>query len=134
MGSRSVTLLAVALSAIQAGCATADRAATKSGMPLSHLGNISFGQPRVGTLRVVVPVEYSGDDRHTNSAIAPYKIESRLQGKEIEITVLASLGGGAENGHRLVLPASVNGRYTVFYLDPDGSRHEVGVIEIPDSL
>src|SRR5262245_13575564 len=35
-----------------------------------------------------------------------------------------------ENGYRLVLSANLEGEYTVYYRDPDGSWHEIGPIEI----
>jgi hypothetical protein len=61
----------------------------------------------------------------------PYKIESNLKDKEIEITVHTSVPtGDHENGYRLVLPVNLEGEYTVYYRDSDGSRHEIGPIEI----
>jgi hypothetical protein len=122
---------ALTIATLPTGCGTAIRVATKEAKPFSYVGNVTFGEAEVGSLHVVVPVKYSGGDWSKNSGIVPYRIDSTLKDKEIEITVHTSVPtGNHENGYRVILPATVRGEYTVYYRDPDGSRHEIGPLEI----
>ena len=35
-------------------------------------------------------------------------------------------------GDKLVLPMDTQGKYELFYRDPDGTRHQIGELEIND--
>jgi hypothetical protein len=40
--------------------------------------------------------------------------------------------GASENGYRLVLPGDTRGTFALYYRDPDGTRGEIGTLEISD--
>lgn len=82
----------------------------------------------------MVPLEYVGGEWHNNSAIVPVDVIASVENREIDVTVVTSAATNSNDtdGDRLLLPMDVRGTYEVFYRDPDGTRHEIGELEIND--
>jgi hypothetical protein len=114
------------------GCGATVRKLTREAKPLTYIGQVQFGEPKRERGHVVVPLKYRGGAWLRNSAIVPVDVKERVKGREIEMTVLTSVHTDipASVGRRLNLPKESEGRYRVFYRDPDGTRHEIGVIQI----
>ncbi len=131
---RDCFLLAASLAVASAGCDAAVRTATREAKPLGYIGQVQLGTPTKEDDRVVVPLKYVGGAWGQNSAIVPMNVKSAVQGTEIEITVVTSVAtdGNATKGDRLVLPENCKGSYTVYYRDPDGTRHKIGELSVPE--
>ena len=122
-----------AIALAHCGCAPLARLATEEPKPLSYVGRIEFGEPAEEDGRVVVPLAYSGGEWHRNSAIVPSSVDGAVIGGTIELTLLASVpAGSCEAGYRLDLPGGTQGTYEIYYRDPDGTRHEIGKLEIAE--
>ena len=123
---------AVCVWLVIAGCATAVQYATREHQPLRYVGDVHFGKPVIAKRAVVIPVSFTGGDWYKNSAIVPYKIDGKVKGAEIELHVVTSVatkdGGAAQ---QMALSGRPTGTYTIFYLDPDGARHNLGELTIP---
>lgn len=118
------------------GCQSAAHVATRKPQPLSYVGTIRLGPPVVSESEITVALEYEGGEWLANSAIVPVMVKSTVKDKEIDITVITAVAGGAAGanpgpGYRLVLPADLTGDYKVFYVDPDECRHFLDVVRIP---
>ncbi len=129
-----LSLLAPALFVVITGCDSAVRKASREAKPLAYVGQIQFGQSVKENGLVVVPLKYHGGEWGQNSAIVPIGVEFTVKDMEIDITVVTSVAtdATAKDGYRLVLPTDAKGKHKVHYLDPDGTRHEIGVLEIND--
>ena len=112
------------------GCASIARRFSVERRPLTFVGQVSFGTPQVHESRVVVPLTFTGGEWGRHSAIATYRIESRVSERTIEMTVLTSLVGDEPVPQELRLGRVAPGQYFVAYRDPDGTRHPLGQIEI----
>lgn len=115
------------------GCGAVVHTATKEPRSLSYVGKVQFGVPVQEQKHVVVPLKYVGGQWGLNSAHVPAKVESVIMGRRIALTVVTSVpvqGADPLRGYRLILPGDCRGKYTVFYLDPDGTEHPLGEIEI----
>jgi hypothetical protein len=77
-----------------------------------------------------VPLAFSGGEWDRHSAIAHYRIDSRVSDRTIEISVLTSLVGDGPVPRELDLGGVAPGHYAVAYRDPDGTRHPLGQIEV----
>jgi hypothetical protein len=109
------------------------RKVTREPRAFSYVGQVEFGEPVKGNGQVIIPLSYTGGEWARNSAIVPVQVDTTLKDTEIEMTVTTSVAtNAATHGHQLVLPEHVAGEYTVYYRDPDGTRHEIGSIEIPE--
>lgn len=117
------------VAALAAGCSWVAPIATSEATTLEYVGAVKFGQPIREASCVVIPLSYEGGQWARNSAIVPFKVTSEVKGSEVEMTVITAVGD-AEHGYRLVLPAGSKGQYTVFYRDPDGTRHKLDVITV----
>ncbi len=106
--------------------------ATREAKPLAYVGQVQLGQPANEDGRFVVPLTYLGGEWRQNSAMVPIDVECTVIGIEIDITVITAVADDTDvdDGHRLALPADSKGKYTVFYRDPDGTRYEIGELEI----
>ena len=126
---RWVFLLCVAF--LLAGCS----AASQKRQPLDYVGQVQFGQPAVRGGEVLIPVTYVGGKWNENSSVVPYKIDSRVVDSRIEITVITAIATGKadpdRNGYEIRLPAGTQGKYTVVYVDPNGTRHELQAVDLP---
>lgn len=131
---RNCFLLAASLAVASAGCDAAVRTATREAKPLGYIGQVQLGTPTKEDGRVVVPLKYVGGAWGQNSAIVPMDVQSAVKDTEIEITVVTSVAteGNATKGDRLVLPENCTGSYTVYYRDPDGTRHKIGELSVPE--
>jgi hypothetical protein len=129
---RYLTILTAAV--LLGGCSGIVRSATAKHQPLSYIGEVSFGTPAVEGRTVTIPVSFSGGEWAQNSAIVLYRIRSRLSGQEIEMTVTTSVASGNVSRPQLVLPKVYPGEYSVFYRDPNGTRHQLSGIIVPPSL
>ncbi len=127
-------ILAVSLAVACSGCDAAVRTATREAKPLGYIGQVQLGTPTKEDGRVVVPLKYVGGEWGQNSAIVPLDVQSAVKDTEIEITVVTSVAtdGNATKGDRLVLPENSIGNYTVYYRDPDGTRHKIGEISVAE--
>jgi hypothetical protein len=97
----------------------------------SYYTPITIGSPVAEGRRVVAPVSLV-DAQPVNSALAPYRIKTRISGHEIDMTVVVALaGGGSLKKYQLDLTGVPSGDYTVSYRDPDGTRHKLGQITVP---
>jgi hypothetical protein len=112
------------------GCTSIARRVSVERRPLTFVGQVSFGTPEVRESRVVVPLTFTGGEWGRHSAIATYRIESRVSDHTIEMTVLTSLVGDEPVPQELRLGRVAPGQFSVAYLDPDGTRHPLGQIEI----
>lgn len=114
------------------GCTSSlARRATVERRPLNYVGQVAFGMPRIDERRVVVPLTFSGGEWERDSAIATHRIESHVDGRTIEMTVLTSVADGEPAPQELRLGGTAPGSYAVVYRDPDGTRHPLGEIELP---
>ena len=113
------------------GCSAIVQRTSARRVPLSYFGQISAGVPVVADRRVTIPLSFSGGDYAGNSAVAPYRIKSRVSGGEIDMTVVVALvGSGSISKYQIVLSGVSPGDYTVFYRDPDGTRYKLSQIAI----
>ena len=128
------SLLAAALVVTHAGCDATLRTATREAKPLAYVGQVQLGEPTNEDGHVLVPLKYLGGEWGQNSAIVPTDVKSTVKGMEIEMTVITSVATGtdANQGYRLALPEDSKGDYTVYYRDPDGTRHEIGALKITE--
>ena len=116
------------------GCKAAVRTVNREAKPLAYVGQVQFGKPTNEAGQVVVPMTYVGGDWRQNSAIVPIDVDATVSDSEIEITVVTSVAtdDDAKKGHKLILPADSKGEYAVYYRDPDGARHQIGVVRIEE--
>ena len=118
------------------GCQTAAQFATQKPKQLRYVGNVVFSPPEVTPSAVTVPLEYGGGEWDGNSAFVPYRVKSAVKDNQIEMTLIECVAGGDAGakpvpGYRLELPPGTHGAYEVFYRDPDGTRHRLGMLQIP---
>ena len=133
--TRVTAVLVIGMCAtLAAGCQWAVQTATREPVSLAYVGDVEFGQPISEESRVVVPLRYEGGEWAKNSAIGPVGLTCEVNDREVQMTVITALGPGAAEdvrpGQQLVLPAGSKGEYTVVYRDPDGTRHNLGVINV----
>lgn len=102
--------------------------------PLGFVGDVSLGTPAREGRRVIVPLSRTGGTWGMNSGACFYEVESRVSGREIDVTVVTAVCRSSVRPppFRMVLRSVSSGVYTVYYRDPDGTRHRLGEIEIPD--
>lgn len=132
MLGRASLLLVAGLTLALGGCSTLVQHASARRVPFSYFGQVSVGVPVVEQRTVVVPLSFSGGDYMMNSGIAPHRIKTHVSGSEIDMTVMVALvGDGSMSKCQFVLSDVSPGAYTVFYRDPDGTRHRVGQVVIP---
>lgn len=113
------------------GCSAIMQHTSARQVPLCYFGQISVGVPVVEQSSVVVPLTLS-EAPPINSALAPYRIKAHISGNEIDMTIVTALvGDGSLKKDQLVLSDVSPGDYTVFYRDPDGTRHKLSQITIP---
>ncbi len=132
MGVHRFQIMLIAILAL-GGCASIAQRASVERRPLTFVGQVSFGSPQVRASRVVVPLTFTGGEWGEHSAIAAYRVESRVSGRTIEMTVLTSLVGDEPAPQELRLGSVAAGQYAVVYRDPDGTKHSLGQIEIPST-
>jgi hypothetical protein len=127
-------LLAPAILITLMGCDATVRTVTREAKPLAYVGQVQFGEPTKEGGQVVVPVKYVGGEWMQNSAIVPIDVESTVKDAEIEMTVITSVAteNDANQGYRLILPKESSGKYTVYYRDPDGARHQIGEVQLEE--
>ncbi|MDF1844774.1 MAG: hypothetical protein P1U77_25460 [Rubripirellula sp.] len=114
------------------GCNSAVRSITREPQPLAYVGQVQLGEPTNEDGTVVVPLNYVDGQWLQNSAIVPIDVETTINDSEIEMTVVTSVAteGGTEKGRRLILPEDTTGEFEVYYRDPNGVRHQIGVVLI----
>ena len=113
------------------GCSAITQRATAERQPLSFVGDISFGVPTVEGGRVTIPISFTGGEWLRNSAIVPYRVRSDVSDSEIDVTVTTAVAGnGNAAPPQIVLSGVSPGDYTVFYRDPDGTRHRLSQVVI----
>jgi hypothetical protein len=113
------------------GCSAIAQRSSSKPVPYSYYTPITIGPPVSEGRRVVVPVSLV-DAQPINSALAPYRIKTRISGHEIDMTVVVALAGDRSlKKYHLDLTGAPSGVYTVSYRDPDGTRHKLGELTIP---
>lgn len=126
-------LLLVVTWILLAGCGPVVHVATQEPRPLTDVGQIQFETPFRGDRGIVVPLTYVGGAWHVNSAHVPVEVKSTIEDSEIRLTIVTAVHtkrARKNQGRELVLPLDAGGEYKVFYLDPDGTRHEIADAEI----
>lgn len=124
-------LLAAGVFFALGGCSAIAQRTSSKPVPYSYYKPITIGAPVVEGHRVLAPVSLV-DAQPVNSALAPYRIETRTSGHEIEMTVVVALvGDDSLKKCQLDLTGFPSGDYTVSYRDPDGTQHLLGQITIP---
>jgi hypothetical protein len=121
------SLLIVSIIVALCGCSSIEQWAFASKVPFSRFRDVSLGVPVFEGRQVVVPVVLV--DAEMASAASLYYIKTRVSGSEIDMTAVITLEGAGK--YQFVLRGVSPGDYTVFYRDPDGTRHKVGQITIP---
>jgi hypothetical protein len=115
------------------GCHSAIRDGSQEAKPLAYVGQLQFGIPVKRGGQLVVPIAYRDGQWAANSAVVPVSVVSKLEGNEIEITVITSVGSRrVDEGYQFAIPDTAKGRYMVYYRDPRGTRHGLGSIEIAE--
>lgn len=116
------------------GCNSAVRSITRQPQPLAYVGQVQLGEPTKEAGQVVVPLNYVDGRWLQNSAIVPIDVETTINNSEIEMTVVTSVTTerGTERGRQLILPEETAGEFEVYYRDPDGVRHQIGVVLIEE--
>lgn len=129
---RCVLLAVVAVAIVLPGCNAFVRFVTKDAQPLRYVGAVSLGEVTVEDGQIVVPLAYHGGEWRRNSAIVPHSVDAKVTGEAIELTVQTTVSTGPrKHSHHLLLPAGTAGKYTIYYRDPDGTRHEIGILDLP---
>ena len=107
---------------------------------MQSLGGISIGDPyrEEGMWSLPISCDVSGSKKITvkptllNSALATAETEAAVEGNAIYVTIVTSMM--SHNKGSLCKPAALgglpNGDYSVFYRDPDGTRHALGSLSI----
>jgi hypothetical protein len=113
------------------GCGAAVQLATREPRPMSYVGRVILGSPRLDSDRITVPIKFEGGEWSRNSALVPCGIETAVADRSIFITVATALSAGDAWPSQITVPHLAAGSYSVIYRDPDGSLHEVGSIEVP---
>jgi hypothetical protein len=112
------------------GCSLIAQRISAEPVPYSYYAQITIGSPVAAGRRVLVPVSLM--DAQINSALAPYRIRTRIAGHEIYMTVVEALAGsGSLQKCQLDLSGVPPGNYALSYRDPDGTRHKLGQIKVP---
>jgi hypothetical protein len=130
-----MSLMAVCGLATGLGCQPMMQFATQQPQPLSYVGHVQLESPAISKQEISVPLSYQGGEWAANSAIAPLNVETTLEGKTVYMTVVTALAGKHDElrlGHRLRLPPDLAGDYDVVYVDPDGTKHSVDVLQLPE--
>jgi hypothetical protein len=133
--ARHSAILASVLLFTLVGCDATVRTATREAKPLAYVGQVQLGKPTTNEGgRVVVPLKYIGGEWLKNSAVVPVDVKAAVKDTEIDITVVTSVAtnSNGKDGYDLALPKHSTGKYHVFYRDPDGTRHDIGELEITD--
>ena len=132
--SRQVFLWIVFSSLVLSGCGVVIRAVTEEPRPFFHVGSVTFGEARQVGTEIHVPVTLGKGPWQGNSGEFPTRIITRVEGRQIEMTIHFSGSlDHVEKGRRLVLPSGLDGIYEVLYRDPDGIRHPVGKLNLNGS-
>ncbi len=107
---------------------------------MQSVGGISVGDPfrEDGTWFLPVSCDVSGTRKVTveptrlNSALAAADVRIQVKGTAVYVTVVTTMV--SHNRSSLCKPAALGnlpvGTYSVFYRDPDGTRHKLGRISI----
>ena len=115
------------------GCSAIMEHASARQVPFSYFGQIAVGAPMGEHRNYIVPLSFSGGNYAMNSGVVPYRIETHVLDSEIEMTVVIALAGkGSLSKYQIVLSDVSPGDYTVVYRDPDGTRHKVSPVVIPN--
>ena len=120
-------LFAAGIFSVFCGCSSIKQWTFAYKVPMSYYKIVSVGVPVVEGRQVVVPLVLS--DAGMNSAESLYRVRAHVSGSEIDITALTTLEGDGKE--QFVLSGVSPGDYTVFYQDPDGTRHKLSQITIP---
>lgn len=135
LGLRNAVRLFLMTAALLAlgGCATMVRSVTSEHRPLNFVGQLSFDEPvaRAGEIRV--PVRISGGKWGQNSGLMVDRIETRVRGGEIEVRINSALVSGEPVAKELRIRGARPGDYPIFYRDPDGTRHPIGALKLPEA-
>lgn len=116
------------------GCLDPVGFASEKPVPLTYVGQISFGEPIKSDNRVIIPVSYAGGQWLMNSAWVPYGMDVEVKDGAISFTDKVSLPGNnhPEAVRQIVLPGSTHGVFRLRYKDPDGTSHDIGSVYIRD--
>ncbi len=107
---------------------------------MHSVGGISIADPfrEDGTWYLPVLCDVSGTRKVTveptrlNSALATADVRIQVKGMAVYVTVVTTMA--SHNQSSLCKPAALGnvpvGTYSVFYRDPDGTRHKLGKISI----
>jgi len=114
------------------GCTSVLRFGFSEAQPFSFFGQVAVGAAVADGRRFHLPVFASGGQLMQNSGIIPWKIETEIHDRTIELTVYTTLADGKHPGvSGIDLPAVPPGGYEVVYRDPDGSRHPLARVVLP---
>lgn len=105
---------------------------TAQDRPLAFVGNIAFGVPQMRAGETIVPLTFSSGEWLQHSAIALHRIDTRVADRIIEMTVFTAVPGGKAVPLEIKPGKLAPGEYTVVYKDPDGTRHTLSRITVPD--
>lgn len=114
------------------GCLDPVGFASAKPVPLSYVGQISFGPPVRSNHDVVIPVSYAGGQWLMNSAWVPYGMDVKINGNVVLFTDAVSLPGSNRPNavRKIVLPRGTHGVLQLKYGDPDGTTHELGSVDV----
>lgn len=117
-----------------AGCSTVVSMCTSERACLDYVGTITLGVPVTSGRRTTIPVGFAGGRWHENSAIAFKRFKTSRHDYDIFITAETCVVGGDLPKYEIILKDLRSGSYSVYYLDPGGAQHEIGAIEVRNSI
>jgi uncharacterized protein YceK len=115
------------------GCGTIAQLATSKHEPYSSVRKIALLAPEIKNNMVTVPLDLTESKFRFNSGLTIRKIKTTVDGEFVYFYVVSCVAGEslALKGRPTILinnPSRTS--YSVFYQDPDDTKHEVGKIQI----
>jgi hypothetical protein len=142
---KNLAAFCLALALLLCGCSSVGDIATGKDQDwpfIQAAGGIDVGRPYFDKDRMYLPIDFDPAGRTVttkptafNSGIVCETPRVRIQNGAVLITVRTATGSPQKGQKSHCPPANLGkkvapGHYDVFYLDPDGTQHQIGAIFI----
>ncbi len=111
-------------------CGLIESLFTSENVSLEFVGKIEIKTPMKNERNIQVPISIEGGKWLENSAIGLGKINAKIEGGKVYITVFTCVGGTKNLFKGFTIKNAKSGEYEVFYKNPDNSIVSIGTIRI----
>lgn len=126
--------LAVLALFLLSSCGTIAQVVTSKHEPYESVREIAFLTPQNKNNSITIPLDLTESAFRFNSGIVIRKIETTTDDDSIYFYIVSCAAGGkisvVEKPSILIENQAGHSKYTVYYLEPDGTKHRVGNVVI----